>query len=637
MKKRNVTIFTILMVLLFGTTINTPAAQPPKPTIYVDPPSINDMSLIVNSTFQVNVSIRDVLFEHDLVGIEFKLYWDPAVLEGISMVQPSGHFFQPVQDDYNMWVIKRTIDKVAGVAWYIVTCTDIVRGYDQGYLPLTGDGVLATITFEVEALGRCPLELGIHKLSDGSGQPIDHDVEHSYFRNTPTPPPATLYVNPPSIVNISLTPPSNFIVNISITDATDLNSFEFKLLFDPSIINAFSVTLGNFFPGGSILIDPPWINNTEGYVHFGATLPELEPPKTGAGSLAQVLFNVTGLGSTVLQLSETQLLDNYDELLPHSTANGYFNNVLLAHLYVNPPEIIDPSLVPPETFEIDINLFNVENMYSYEFTLAFNKDVLTCMSITVHDVLGETNYVPDYLISNAYGYLWVNVTYYPPAEPITSYENITLATIMFRVKALGMSNLDLQDTRLTDPYGQPIPHEAEDGLFVSLIRDVAIIDVTPELTMAYQGWNVTIDVTAANKGNLTETFDVTLYYDSELIGTLTVTDLPANETTILTFYWDTESAEPCHNYTIKAEASPVPYEMNLDDNIFTDGSVKIKLVGDVNGDGAVDIFDAVEVSDSAGSWPSHPRWNEQADFNLDGAIDVFDAVLLAKHSGESCL
>jgi len=627
----------MILTLFFGAIIASinPAVSGPQPTIYIDPPCIVDPSLVVDSTFTINVSLRDVSVEHDLVGVEFKVYWDPTILEGTRMVLPPGHMFQAAEDDGNLWVIKKTIDKAAGVAWYIVTCSDLARGYEMGYLPLVGDGVLATIAFRVNASGRTPLELGIHKLSNGEATPISHNVEHGYFRNVPLPS-ATIYVEPRSIVNISLVPSSVFSVNISVLDVTDLEQFSFKLSFDPSILNAINVSLGDLFPEDSTLIEPPWINNTEGYVNFGATLPEGEPPKSGNGTLAQIYFNVTGLGATLLELSEIQLTDHYGEPIPYTSLNGYFNNVLLAKLYVNPPEIIDPSLVPPATFEVDINLYNIENMYGYEFNLTFNKDVLTCLSVTIHDVLNETNYSVDFILSNTNGYIWVKVAYYPPATPITSYENITLTTITFRVKAMGVSVLDLHNTHLTDPYGQEISHEVGDGLFISLIRDVAVIDVTPEVNSAYQGWLILINVTVLNKGNVTETFDVKAYYDSELIGIVTINDLAPGENITTTFNWDTKNVTPCYNYTISAEATPVPYETNLTDNFLEDGKVKIKIMGDINGDGVVDLYDAVELADAAGSWFGHPRWNPNADFNLDKFIDVFDAVILSRNSGKTC-
>ncbi|MEM2293994.1 MAG: cohesin domain-containing protein [Nitrososphaerota archaeon] len=632
--KKLLSLFIALMLLEAALSIMSASSQE-QPTIYVDPPSIVNTSMVPDTTFKVNVSLRNVLYEHDLVGVEFKLFWDPAVLEGVRMDFPPGHMFQAAQDDNNLWVIKKTVDKTAGVAWYMVTCSSLQQGYDNGYLPLVGSGVLATITFKVKAFGRTCLELGVHKLSDGQANPIHHNVEHGYFRNTPVVT-ATIMVEPKSIVDVSMVPNKTFSVNISVVNVVDLRTFEFKLSFNPSILNALSVSLGEMFPATSSTIPPPWINNTEGWIKFGATLPEGEPPKSGNGTLAVVLFNVTGLSATPLMLSEILLIDNYGEAIPYISFDGYFNNVLLAKMYVNPPEIIDPSLVPPKTFMVDINLYNIENMYGYEFNLTFNKNVLICLSIVIHDVLNETNYITDSIISNTQGFVWIKVDYYPPATPITSYKNITLVTITFRVKSMGVSLLDLHDTRLMDPEGRAISHEVGDGLFISLIRDVAVVDVKPEMNYAYQGWIIQINVTVTNKGNLTETFDVKVYYDATIIGTLTVKDLMPNRNFTVTFYWDTKDVPPCRNYTISAEVTTVPYELKTDDNFLKNGWVKVKLMGDIDGNGVVDLFDAVLLSDAAGTYEGHARWNPEADLDRNKYIDIFDAVILSVNSGKFC-
>ena len=63
----------------------------------------------------------------------------------------------------------------------------------------------------------------------------------------------------------------------------------------------------------------------------------------------------------------------------------------------------------------------------------------------------------------------------------------------------------------------------------------------------------------------------------------------------LPFTWNTTGVAK-GNYTIKAEATPVPYEIDLDDNSYTDGTVRVNMVGDLNGDGKVSITDIVIIA-----------------------------------------
>jgi hypothetical protein len=59
-------------------------------------------------------------------------------------------------------------------------------------------------------------------------------------------------------------------------------------------------------------------------------------------------------------------------------------------------------------------------------------------------------------------------------------------------------------------------------------------------------------------------------------------------------------------------------------------------MGDINGDGKVDIFDAVLLADAAGSYVGHERWNPDADLDRSKYVDIFDAVLLSSNSGKTC-
>jgi hypothetical protein len=61
---------------------------------------------------------------------------------------------------------------------------------------------------------------------------------------------------------------------------------------------------------------------------------------------------------------------------------------------------------------------------------------------------------------------------------------------------------------------------------------------------------------------------------------------------------------------------------------------EVKLQGDINDDGKVDITDLVLLIKAFGSYPGHPKWNINADINDDGKVDITDLVILIKHFGE---
>ncbi len=122
-------------------------------------------------------------------------------------------------------------------------------------------------------------------------------------------------------------------------------------------------------------------------------------------------------------------------------------------------------------------------------------------------------------------------------------------------------------------------------------HDVKVVSVTPSVSEAYEGNIVNITVVVKNDGGVLETFNVTVYYEDNVIENQTVTGLTPSTMKNLTFSWNTTGVTPCVNYTIRAEASVVPGESNTIDNAFIDGAVHVKIPGDIDGDDDVDKDD----------------------------------------------
>jgi hypothetical protein len=57
------------------------------------------------------------------------------------------------------------------------------------------------------------------------------------------------------------------------------------------------------------------------------------------------------------------------------------------------------------------------------------------------------------------------------------------------------------------------------------------------------------------------------------------------------------------------------------------------MSGDLNGDGRVDLYDALLLAKSFGSHRDLQSWNEDADINGDGFIDIYDVLLLCRSFG----
>ena len=167
-------------------------------------------------------------------------------------------------------------------------------------------------------------------------------------------------------------------------------------------------------------------------------------------------------------------------------------------------------------------------------------------------------------------------------------------------------------------------------------HDVAIFSVTPSKTEVYQDQKtlVSIEVVAQNHGTNAETLIVRCYADSILIGSKTI-GLAPGQLYPITFLWNISTTE-LGTYTVWATASIVLGETNTADNTFIDGTVQIKITGDINGDGIVDIYDAVLLVGDIDATPGSPNWHDgRSDINDNGVVDLADSVILATNFGKS--
>jgi len=167
----------------------------------------------------------------------------------------------------------------------------------------------------------------------------------------------------------------------------------------------------------------------------------------------------------------------------------------------------------------------------------------------------------------------------------------------------------------------------------NMISDVAVINVNTSKTGCLpmetvgQGTNMSIYTMVENQGSASETFDVTAYHNSTLIGIQQVT-LNPDENVTLTFLWNTMGV-PYGNYTISATADTVSGETDTADNTMIDGKVLVTITGDVDGDRDVDIFDIVRICNAYKMTYPNPSWDPNADIIENGKIDIFDVVAAA--------
>jgi hypothetical protein len=608
-------VFTVLLIVIFcGSSLLVQVRSFPgdKPAIVVEPALIKDPTLIPNSEFNISIKLYNATattVPNGIQGVEIKLEWNNATLNlksETSMLGLTGGVLNPtvliskdeVGDDY-YWLAGASI----GNPWW-------------------GNGTIAAITFEVVGVGKTDIKLSFTDLVDASIKSVEHYVQGGSFDNRPSVPQAKVYVNPPQIVDSSLTPSNYCYVNVSIIDAVELAYFSFNMSFNSTILEVVEAQWGWAGPS-------PQVDNILGIINGSSTI---YPTITGNATLVRVKFHVKNIGESVLHLFDLALLDTFGETLPFTTSDGYFNNMLITKIFVDPPYRMDPYLRPGNITLFDIMGENFIDVKLCEFYLIFNPKVIKAISVFVNPI---NNFIVDaeIEIKNTIGLLHVNITYDPPVYS----SRAKIMNVTFQVVGYGVSSLDLNETKLYDSSGNAISHETEDGLLITVIRDVAIIDIIPVPQKVYPNRKVTVYVIARNMGNISETFTVSAYIDDTvLLGTITVTDLSPATNVTLTFYWDTTGLPYCHWHSLSANASFVPYEIDTTNNLLSGPQIKIKIWGDINGDGTVNLSDIVLLANAYNSTVGDPRYNSEADLDNDGKVSLTDLVTCALYYNHSC-
>jgi len=586
----------------------------------------------VGDTFTINVTVKDVT---DLFSWQIGVRWNASLLNYSSISLPANHIFAgksylPAGPDF----------PEPGYLVYGVSL-------GPGQKSFTGSGTLCQITFKII---KAPLpgqtlscSISFEKIGEDTfllnsmGLDISFttvNAQYNYSQPWTPPPPAKVYLSPEKIVNASLTPGNTFNVSLNILNATDLHSWSVEIVFNQSVLSASNAVEGDFLKSAgstNFNFQQATLNATHNTLYMNCSL-TTATGKSGNGNLAVITFQVKSLGTTSLSFKDVKLFNPTGMPLPFTSKNGFFSNMLIAKLSIEPREVRGPEYIPGSTFTVNVTLSDVDSLKTCVFNLTYNPSVIQEININVLPIMGQSP-IKKLVIDDAKGYIWANLTY---KNGITVYGSVAMMSVEFQVLAAGVSPINLTETALYNLSGQSIMHDVYNGAFIGLIRDIAVTNVESDLLIAYQGWQVNINVTVLNKGNVTETFDVILYANGSQIVKGTVVELNPNEERTILMIWDTTKAQPCNFYKISAQAGPVQYEINTADNFLEDGSIKVRIMGDVNGDGKVDMRDVSASVLAFRAYPGRPTWNPEIDLDRNKIIDMRDIVIIILNLNKTC-
>lgn len=264
-------------------------------------------------------------------------------------------------------------------------------------------------------------------------------------------------------------------------------------------------------------------------------------------------------------------------------------------------------LIMGQTFQINITVSDVTNLAAWECNIYFQPTVLSTPAyFSTEDNKYYANVTEGpFLQTGAPGQTLFTANFFPsPSKYNDTYDLITLsdarltipasgvtgsgtvATINFTVVGSGPSVIHLDPngyipTKLVDTNAHLIPYALVDGQAYAGVVDVAIGEIDAPLDIP-EGSMALINVTAQNRGQPTETFDVTLSVDGNPIGTITGVNLPGGGSQILNYAWDTTSVQ-MGEHTLTATATMVPGQIDMSDltlsvNVYV-GTIDIAITG----------------------------------------------------------
>lgn len=224
--------------------------------------------------------------------------------------------------------------------------------------------------------------------------------------------------------------------------------------------------------------------------------------------------------------------------------------------------------------------------------------------------------------------------------PLESIYEIAFSRVKFNLTSETVAEFDLQSYNAN--YTLKVDEDGDGLNDYELIPevetytteyDIGITEIDPSRTIIGENYNLPINTTVKNYGAHSETFNVTLYVNETFVERQSVTLTNGTSATI-TFLWNTVGFTR-GNYTISVIADPVSGETYMEDNTLIGSWVMVTILGDVDGDRDVDVFDIVRITMRYQMTYPDPSWDPNADIIENGKIDIFDVVAAAGNYLES--
>jgi len=462
----------------------------------------------------------------------------------------------------------------------------------------------------------------------------------------------TVKVDPPFTEYYAKATGKEFTVSIKILNVTNLYGFDLKFRWNTTCLDYVSRSVR--VPRNTYLDGVLWetalpladeVNASAGTYWIGYSSIDPAPTFNGTGTVFTMTFRIKYHpvqpepdANITLELYSTDLVAKGGGAISHTTEYG----TVILHalppistmLYVEPTVFRKSQGV---SFPLNVSVEDVIDLYAFDISLYYNTTLLDALSLAEGSFLksfGSTITIVSE-INETLGRVRFAVSLL--GAPTGRNGSGTLLTITFKSSAVatGPSNLSLQDTELSNYDGDLVDHAIIDGSVTIMLVEILTHTV---VVGGVEYYFVTASSSAITNFAYNDTQKI-ISFDAigpvDILGFTNITMpkalllLPTKDTFIVLFdgkaIYHTRTANETH-YFLYFTYSHSAHKIEI----------KRTLIGDLNGDRKVDIYDVVIVATAYDATPADARWNPLADMKEPwGKINIQDVVMVTRVYGKT--
>jgi len=193
-------------------------------------------------------------------------------------------------------------------------------------------------------------------------------------------------VNAPEIIS------GTFDATIDVYNAVDLDSGQFDLTFNPSVVNVTKVYAGNI--GGTTVPIDSWNFTDADTIRVLFNLPGVDD-LSGSGQIATISFEITGA------VKDISVLDISDGLIVDSKSNETSALWTDCDVAIGVPVKVDAPETISGAFDATIDIMNVTSINGGQFDISFDSSVVNVTEVYAGNIGGTTIPIVDWRFMDA--------------------------------------------------------------------------------------------------------------------------------------------------------------------------------------------------------------------------------------------